>query len=65
MAALDVARRCLLPGGAFLCKIFQGADFKRFSRRIKADFNGQKIFKPQSSRKASREIYMIGTGKRN
>ena len=64
-AALAVARRCLMPGGAFLCKIFQGADFDTFSRRVKKHFSKQNIFKPQSSRKASREIYMIGTGKRN
>ena len=62
-AALAVARRFLAPGGTFLCKIFQGADFDAFSRRVKTNFSKQKIFKPQSSRKASREIYMIGTGK--
>ena len=64
-AALAVARRFLAPGGTFLCKIFQGADFDAFSRRVKKNFSKQKIFKPQSSRKASREIYMIGTGKRD
>ena len=64
-AALAVARRCLLPGGTFLCKIFQGTDFDAFSRQVKKNFSKQKIFKPQSSRKASREIYMIGTGKRD
>lgn len=64
-AALAVARRFLVPGGTFLCKIFQGADFDTFSRRVKKNFSKQKIFKPRSSRKASREIYMIGTGKRD
>ena len=64
-AALAVARRFLAPGGTFLCKIFQGADFDAFSRRVKKNFSKQKIFKPQSSRKASREIYMIGTGKKD
>jgi 23S rRNA (uridine2552-2'-O)-methyltransferase len=64
-AALAVARRFLAPGGTFLCKIFQGADFDAFSRRVKENFNKQKIFKPRSSRKASREIYMIGTGKKD
>ena len=64
-AALAVARRFLVPGGTFLCKIFQGADFDAFSRRVKKNFSKQKIFKPRSSRKASREIYIIGTGKRD
>jgi len=64
-AALAVARCCLRPGGTFVCKIFQGEDFKTFSLEIKKSFNKQKIFKPRSSRKASREIYMIGNGKRD
>ena len=62
-AALSVARKVLTPGGSFLCKIFQGEDFKTFSDLVKSIFNKHKIFKPQSSRKASREIYIIGFGK--
>lgn len=62
-AALSVARKVLTPGGSFLCKIFQGEDFKTFSDSVKSIFNKHKIFKPQSSRKASREIYIIGFGK--
>ncbi|MBW2240131.1 MAG: RlmE family RNA methyltransferase, partial [Deltaproteobacteria bacterium] len=31
---------------------------------VKMRFNRCKIFKPQSSRKASKEIYIIGLGKR-
>lgn len=62
-AALAIAQRALRPGGAFVCKIFQGEDFKSFSLAVKAGFAECKIFKPQSSRKASREIYIIGQGK--
>lgn len=65
IAALDVARRCLRPGGTFVCKIFQSEDFHAFSLEVKRTFTKQKIFKPRSSRKASREIYVIGTGKRD
>jgi len=61
-AALDIARRILLPGGAFVCKIFQGTDFTIFLNNVRAGFKQQKIFKPQSSRKASKEIYVIGLG---
>ncbi len=63
-AAFSIAQKMLLPGGSFVCKIFQGEDFESFSDSIKAGFNKRKIFKPQSSRKASREIYIIGTGKK-
>ncbi len=62
-AALAIAQRGLRPGGAFVCKIFQGEDFKTFSLAVKAGFAECRIFKPQSSRKASREIYIIGKGK--
>lgn len=63
-AALAIAQDLLLPGGMFVCKIFQGEDFKAFADMIKTLFSKQKIFKPQSSRKASREIFIIGMGKK-
>ena len=63
-AALAIAQDVLTPGGAFICKIFQGEDFKIFLDLVKTGFNKQKIFKPESSRKASKEIYIIGFGKR-
>ena len=63
-AALTTAQNRLLPGGAFVCKIFQGEDFNQFIQRIKSLFNLHRIFKPLSSRKASREIYIIGLNKR-
>jgi 23S rRNA (uridine2552-2'-O)-methyltransferase len=62
-AALAVAHQVLKPGGAFVCKIFQGEDFKVFSDAVKAEFAECRIFKPLSSRKASKEIYLIGKGK--
>jgi 23S rRNA (uridine2552-2'-O)-methyltransferase len=60
--ALGIAQSVLLPGGSFACKIFQGPDFKPFTDIVKAGFQELKIFKPRSSRKASREIYVIGIG---
>ncbi|MEE8430329.1 MAG: RlmE family RNA methyltransferase [Candidatus Desulfatibia sp.] len=63
-AALSIAQNMLIPGGSFVCKIFQGEDFKAFSDSVKSSFNKTRIFKPQSSRKASREIYIIGLGKK-
>ena len=61
-AALEIARNVLLPGGAFVCKIFQGPDFNQFIDSVRASFDKQKIFKPKSSRKASKEIFVIGLG---
>ncbi len=62
--ALSVARDSLKPGGSFVCKIFHGEDFKPFVDSVKTSFKTYKIFKPQSSRKASKEIYIIGLGKK-
>jgi 23S rRNA (uridine2552-2'-O)-methyltransferase len=63
-AALAVAHARMIKGGRFVCKIFQGPDFKSFAEIVRADFKQAKIFKPQSSRKASKEIYIIGLGKK-
>ncbi len=63
-SALAIAGRVLRPGGHFVCKIFQGEDFKAFCDDVKARFQGMHIFKPQSSRKGSREIFVIGLGKK-
>lgn len=63
-AALSIAMARLLPGGNFVCKIFQGEDFKAFAEQVKKAFKTMKIFKPESCRKASKEIYIIGIGKR-
>ena len=62
-AALYVAKDVLRPGGRFVCKIFQGPDFQAFLAEVRQSFKKHKIFKPQSSRKASREIFIIGLGK--
>jgi 23S rRNA (uridine2552-2'-O)-methyltransferase len=62
--ALEITKSFLLPGGCFVSKIFQGPDFKEFSDAVKSMFKEQRNFKPQSSRKASNEIYVIGIEKK-
>lgn len=62
--ALDMALRYLVPGGSFVCKIFQGADVKAFIDRVRPAFESTKQFKPESCRKQSKEIYIIGHGKK-
>jgi len=64
MAAFSLAKKYLKPGGSFVCKIFQGEDFRLFSDLIRKCFTIHKIIKPQSSRKASKEIYIIGRDKK-
>lgn len=62
--ALNFAVERLAPGGSFVCKIFQGAAFNEFTGLVKSVFNKHKIFKPESCRKQSREIFIIGLGKK-
>lgn len=62
--ALNVAIERLVPGGSFVCKIFQGGEFKEFTDLVKSVFNKHKIFKPESCRKQSKEIFIIGSGKK-
>lgn len=63
-AALDIAEKTLVPGGGFVCKIFQGSDFKAFTEAVKSRFDRQAAFRPQSTRKASREVFVIGIRKK-
>jgi 23S rRNA (uridine2552-2'-O)-methyltransferase len=60
--ALYIARAVLAPGGSFVCKVFQGSDFSSFSEEVRKSFKARKIFKPRSSRKQSKEIFVIGLG---
>jgi 23S rRNA (uridine2552-2'-O)-methyltransferase len=62
--ALSIAQTVLIPGGSFVCKIFHGEDFTLFTNSVKSAFTKHNIFKPQSSRKASKEIFIIGLGKK-
>ncbi len=58
--ALQVAVNVLIPGGHFVCKIFQGNEFNTFFQTVRPMFGQCSIFKPESCRKASKEIYIIG-----
>lgn len=63
--AWDFAQQHLKPGGSFVCKLFQGPDVDQFGRMIKMVMDTVKWRKPQSSRKASREIYLVALGFKN
>lgn len=58
--ALDFADRHLRPGGAFVCKVFEGADFPEFRKQVKRRFKRMHQYHPAASRKSSSEIYMVG-----
>jgi 23S rRNA (uridine2552-2'-O)-methyltransferase len=58
-AAWDFAAEVLAPGGAFLCKVFQGGTEGDLLKRIKARCGTVKHIKPPASRKESAEVYLV------
>lgn len=58
--ALDFARGHLQPGGALLVKAFQGAGFAEFLGRMRECFERVVSRKPEASRSASSEVYLLG-----
>lgn len=57
--ALEFARERLRPEGALLVKVFQGAEFEDVFRDVKAAFQKVRVIKPDASRDASRETYLL------
>lgn len=57
--AYDFAENVLNKGGAFVAKVFMGGTEDHFLAKIKKDFEKTYHFKPPSSRKDSKEIYLI------
>ncbi len=61
-AALDFAADVLAPGGAFVCKVFQGGAESEFFAKLKENFATVKHAKPKSSRADSAEMYVVAMG---
>lgn len=59
---LDKAEQYLTPHGVFVAKVFMWPGFDELIARMKQLFGGKgtKIYKPDASRKASKEIFVIG-----
>jgi 23S rRNA (uridine2552-2'-O)-methyltransferase len=63
-AAAEFACQVLEPGGAFLCKVFQGGTEQALLGRLKRTFSSVRHVKPPASRAASAELYVLATGLR-
>ena len=57
--ALDMSRRVLSPGGAFVTKIFQGEGFDELLKDARSSFTRVLTRKPQASRARSKEVYLV------
>jgi 23S rRNA (uridine2552-2'-O)-methyltransferase len=63
-SALSLAKEVLRPGGAMVCKIFHSPDFKAFSNQVGGFFRRVEHVRPKSTRKGSKEIFVVGLGKK-
>jgi 23S rRNA (uridine2552-2'-O)-methyltransferase len=61
-AAADFACSILAPGGAFLCKVFQGGTERTLLEGLRRAFATVKHSKPPASRRESAELYVLATG---
>ena len=59
---LDLAASMLGKGGNLYVKVFEGEDFKEFVDSVRRGFKTVKIVKPKSSRRESREVFVLGMG---
>jgi 23S rRNA (uridine2552-2'-O)-methyltransferase len=61
-AALGFGRLVLAPGGAFVCKVWQGGTEANVLASMKRLFRSVRHVKPPSSRAESAEIYVVASG---
>lgn len=61
---LDVAKKFLRPKSHFVCKFFHSDDFNLLRDKMKEVFEKVEIIKPDSTRKISKEIFLIGLRKK-
>ncbi|PIR02632.1 MAG: 50S rRNA methyltransferase [Candidatus Nealsonbacteria bacterium CG_4_10_14_0_8_um_filter_37_14] len=60
--AFEIAKSVLLPGGNFVCKIFQSELSDEFFKKVKNCFDFAKKIRPKAVIKKSKEFYIIGRG---
>ena len=59
---MDLAQRILCKDGVFLSKLFMGSIFLEINRKANQCFNKVVKYKPLSSKKESKEIYIYCKG---
>jgi 23S rRNA (uridine2552-2'-O)-methyltransferase len=64
-AALSLAEALLVPGGAFVTKLWQGGAEPAFLAALKARFARVRRVKPKASRQESAELYLVAQGFRD
>lgn len=62
--AFNISRQFLKKDGHFVCKLFHSDDFTKLRDMIKNDFQQFHAVKPDSTRKISKEIFLVGLKKK-
>lgn len=62
--ALELARALGKPGSSFVAKLFMGGDFESFRARLRDAYREVKVVRPEATRSASVEVYLVGLGLR-
>jgi 23S rRNA (uridine2552-2'-O)-methyltransferase len=57
---LELSQKLLETGGNLYVKVFEGEDFQEFVDSVRKNFKTVKIVKPKSSRRESREVFILG-----
>ncbi|MDH3818427.1 MAG: RlmE family RNA methyltransferase [Myxococcales bacterium] len=60
MRALELAKSVLKPGGTFVAKIFQGAEFEDARGAMRELFANVRIVRPKATRDESYEVFLVG-----
>ena len=58
LKAMDLAKKILIQDGVFLSKLFMGSIFQEIKKKAEKCFKKVVIYKPLSSKKESKEIYI-------
>lgn len=62
--ALELAKALLKSGGSMVVKVFDGPELPRLRKEFEKFFRDVKIFRPQATRKGSKELFIIALNKR-
>ena len=62
--ALELAVTRGRPGSAFVAKLFMGGEFEEFREEVRAGFEEVKLVRPEATRGASMEVYVVGLRRR-
>jgi 23S rRNA (uridine2552-2'-O)-methyltransferase len=60
MRALELAKTVLKPGGTFVAKIFQGAEFDDARKSLRDSFGKVRTMRPEATRDESYEVFLVG-----